>query len=264
MTVSHREGSPIRHLTTRTIRGFKMADSTLPTHNDFGIKVKRDLVGERFGRLLVVSRAPDRTSKAGIRQPRWNCMCDCGSSCLKTGPNLTSGGTMSCGCLRVDYIKNNRSGKGHHGYNHGAAGSPEYNSWVGARLRCHNEKDKNYNNYGGRGISLCDRWRNSFSAFLEDMGERPLGTTLDRIDVNGNYEKSNCRWASTKQQGRNMRKTIWITIGDRTLSVPEWSEISGIPEPVIRQRYRNRGWAGELAVFHPILPVGKKLVGRGS
>lgn len=240
-----------------------MADLTLPTHNDFGIKVKRDLVGERFGRLLVVSRAPDRTSKSGSRQSRWNCICDCGSPCLKTGHGLTSGGTMSCGCLRVDYIKNNRSGKNHHCYDHGAAGSREYNSWVNARLRCTSPTDASYKNYGGRGISMCERWATSFENFLADMGVRPEGTTLDRIDVNGNYEPGNCRWVTPKAQSRNQRKTVFIEIDGERLSLPDWAERSGISEKTIRSRFIRHRWPAKLAVFQPLLAPGQKLKKKG-
>lgn len=240
-----------------------MARSTVPTYRAPVSRVKKDLTGERFGRLTVVSRGPDQVSAGGKIRACWNCVCDCGKHCLTAGFCLKSGNTKSCGCIKMEILQG-RCGENHPLYLHGKATSPEYHSWNGAVLRCQNESYESYRNYGGRGISVCDRWANSFAAFLEDMGNRPPGTSLDRIDVNGNYEPGNCRWASAKTQSRNQRKTIYIEIDGEKRSLPEWAEISGIPEPTIRSRYGKLGWPGKEAVFHPAVPYGQKRKGEGT
>jgi hypothetical protein len=119
---------------------------------------------------------------------------------------------------------------GHVWRKHGAAAlrTPTYIAWRNLRSRCENKKDIGWHNYGGRGIKVCAQWRRSFLAFLADMGERPEGMSLDRIDVNGNYEPANCRWASTAQQSSNRRSNVWIEHDGAKRTVSEWSQITGI------------------------------------
>ena len=139
-----------------------------------------DLVGRRFGRLIVTAYAQDR---------KWFCFCDCGVRVLVS----LRGGRKSCGCLR-------KAGA----ITHRMSGSREYNSWHSMKQRCFNPRHRHYKHYGGRGITVCEDWL-SFEAFFADMGPRPAGCSLDRIDPNGNYEPTNCRWSDAKQQFQNQR-----------------------------------------------------------
>jgi hypothetical protein len=153
--------------------------------------------GTRWANLTVIERGPN-----GGRMPRVYCLCDCGTKTLVYVCSLRTGNTKSCGCLR--------------GESHGLSGRRlkgeirEYRIWCHAKGRCQNPKDPKYPAYGGRGIRMCDAWENSFTAFLADMGRSPPGLTLDRIDVNGNYEPGNCRWATWEVQRKNRRpSTEW-------------------------------------------------------
>lgn len=157
-----------------------------------------DLTGRRFGRLVVKFRYKNKTKK----RPQWICKCDCGNWHLANGGDLRSGDTRSCGCYMMDVLTTIER------KTHGMTSSREYKSWESMRQRCNNPKDKSYNHYGGRGISICERW-NSFEAFYEDMGDKPDGThTIDRINVNGNYTPGNCRWATQSTQQQNRRNNV--------------------------------------------------------
>lgn len=156
---------------------------------------KKDLTGQRFGRLVVLEEG-ERT-KSG--QVIWYCMCDCGNERRIPVSSLTSGRTKSCGCRRKDVKAQEVTT---HGF---SKGNPTYRSWAHMLARCHNPNNKYYHNYGGRGIKVCDRWRYSFENFLADMGERPNGKTIDRKDNDGGYEPGNCRWADWQSQMSNRR-----------------------------------------------------------
>lgn len=155
-----------------------------------------DLTGKVFGDLTVTGRAD--SDKYG--RTRWNCRCICGTSLIVSSNNLRTGNTKSCGCRkrRVLAAGANRS--------HGMTGTPAHRSWLKMIERCENPKYKRFGDYGGRGIKVAPRWL-KFENFLADMGKRPRGKTLDRIDVNGNYEPRNCRWATPKEQRANRRDT---------------------------------------------------------
>lgn len=157
-----------------------------------------DLTGLVFGRLRVVSRAIN----GNCRQTRWNCVCECGGKALVVSQNLQRGITKSCGCIRKEKIAQ----QGHRNATHGHAtrNTPTYRVWCGMRMRCNCRSSGNYENYGAIGIRVCKRW-DKFENFLADMGERPEGMSIDRINPYGDYEPSNCRWANQSTQSKNIR-----------------------------------------------------------
>jgi hypothetical protein len=164
-----------------------------------------DLTGQRFGRWVVLSRAP-RTKK----QIQWNCRCDCGRLRVVAGDTLILARTKSCGCYKAKLLSLKTRIHGESEFAKKGSGRPvtvtrEYRAWCSMKQRCFNENCKAYQWYGARGITICERWLKSFPAFLEDMGRCPPGLTLDRKDNDGNYEPVNCRWADLSTQRRNQR-----------------------------------------------------------
>lgn len=162
----------------------------------------KPLYGKRFGRLLVQKFAG---------YSKWLCLCDCGNTCIVDGSKMKNGYTSSCGCLQQERAKEANTTHGQGSARSGV--SRTYISWQSMKARCYNETHDAYPYYGGRGIVVCDRWLNSFEVFYEDMGVRPPGRTLDRIDSAGNYEPGNCRWSSDTVQ-RNNRSGVYEVIVD--------------------------------------------------
>jgi hypothetical protein len=200
---------------------------------------RRDITGQRFGRLTVEKRVP-RPSSVSKRATYWLCRCDCKSVLVVRQDALTTGNTQSCGCGTVDATRL-RS------ITHGLSGTTTYTVWWRMRQRCEDQNDAAYHDYGGRGITVCARWH-SFESFLEDMGERPEGLTIERINNDGSYEPSNCRWATRTEQGRNKRSNRLLTYGGETRPLSEWAEIKGLRMRTLWARLYVYNWTLDRAL----------------
>jgi hypothetical protein len=204
-------------------------------------------VGRKFGRLTIVAYYP------GAARPRvlarFGCKCECGKYLKPDCQSVRSGNSLSCGCLNRELSAE----RARHRATHRMSKSPEYRSWQAMRDRCYRKSHKFYYRYGGRGIRVCQQWRNSFESFLTDMGPKPSPKhSIDRHpDKNGNYEPGNCRWATTRQQLRNTIVNRLITWNGRTLCLEEWSEVTGLARHVIWGRL-NKGWPVERALSEPL------------
>ena len=208
-----------------------IAEHPKPVHPRF-----TDLTGKVFGRLTVIAFAGKQ---------RWHVRCECGTECVRSRGDLTSGDTKSCGCLRKE-VTSQTKGKHH------KCKTREYGIWSKMIGRCENPKDHKFPVYGGRGISVCNRWRESFEAFSEDMGPRPSPRhSIDRIDVNGNYEPGNCRWATPREQSRNTRTNRPLTFNGETRLTVEWAELLGV-EPYILNWRLAHGWTVERTLSTPL------------
>lgn len=197
-----------------------------------------DISGQRFGRLVAIEHAGRVVNKSGFRTTLWKCKCDCGNESIVRYPLLVSGNTRSCGCLERE--NKERMMKLAQQTNRKSVSKdfigkledhPLYKTWKSMIMRCNNPHVKNYNNYGRRGIKVCDRWSGNlgFENFVNDMGERPTPEhTLDRIDYNGYYEPSNCRWATTDEQANNRTDNIYVIIGDREITAKQFCKALGL------------------------------------
>lgn len=175
-----------------------------------------DLLGKRFGRLVVQSIAGSKN-----QQVHWNCLCDCGKTTVICTRQLNCGQTTSCGCYGME---RRRAASLAATTTHGKSRTPIYEVWFNMIRRCENESHKSFKHYGARGIKVCDAWH-SFEAFYADMGDRPSDAhTIDRKDNNGNYEPSNCRWATQTEQARNRRSSRYLTIFGETKTIIAWAE----------------------------------------
>lgn len=205
----------------------------------------KDMSGMVFGNLTVISRAD--SSESG--KARWNCKCSCGNEITADGCSLRRGMKLSCGCIRRDIlIKRNTT--------HGKSKTRIYGVYRHMKERCYSRNDKRYSEYGGRGIGICASWlgENGFQNFYDWATSHGYSDdlTIDRIDVNGDYEPGNCRWATAKVQQNNRRNNRYITCRGKTKTASEWSDISGIKSLTIIARL-NRGMSDEDAVFTPLM-----------
>lgn len=192
---------------------------------------KIDLTGQRFGRLQVI----EKDCLRGKGNTKWICRCDCGEYTVCRTDHLASGFTRSCGCLSRE-----RTTK------HNQCNTRLYTIWRTMKGRCYNPKKNNYKNYGGRGITVCDEWKDNFQAFYDwsmANGYRE-DLTIDRIDSNGKYEPGNCRWASRIEQNNNTSRNRCLTYNGETHTVSEWSKITGISRSTLQHRLVH-GWTVE-------------------
>ena len=197
-----------------------------------------DLTGQRFGRLTVLERGPNNNRNRAT----WKCRCDCGTAKTIAGASLVRGYSTSCGCYNSEQTSKRN-------YRHGLTNTAEYRAWTGMFTRCTNPEYRAFSRYGGRGIIVCERWsgENGFANFLNDMGFRPSTQhSLDRINVDGNYEPENCRWATQKEQMRNTKNSVYFTYRGETKTLPEWAELLGIAYHTLYRRIKN-GWPLEKA-----------------
>lgn len=214
------------------------------SHSNLAGSGFQDILGQVFANWTVV----ERTASDNRGHAQWICQCKCGERRVARGSYLKSGKRFSCpGCQPAPMSVSERKLR---------------RVWRNMIHRCTNPEDPSYARYGGRGIVVCDRWLDSFQFFNEDMGpEAPEGLSIDRIDNDGPYDKSNCRWATRKQQQRNRRNTPRLTVGGITKTLHEWAQESLVSARVIRNRV-GRGWPASLAISTPLLRLpngGRKL-----
>jgi len=197
----------------------------MPMHNFI------DLTGQRFGRLYVTERAPSVIRPNGTHVTRWKCTCDCGAEVTVSGPSLRKGTTKSCGCLRKELPAEKHK-------KHDMVGSKPYHTWAGMIQRCENPKQRHYQYYGGRGISVCEAWHD-FQTFWNDMRDGYKdGLQIDRIDNNGNYEPGNCRWTTRSENMCNTRRARTAYVDPYGLiTLRRLSELTAVPFKTLCSRY---------------------------
>ena len=222
-------------LTKAVLEGRKTMTYPQKSHPRNDVK---DLSGQKFGMLTVLNR----DHKGDDRNWYYKCQCDCGNIVIVRANALTRGNTKSCGCLKA---RRNT---------HHLSKTRLYGIWLGMRDRCNNPKNYAYERYGGRGVSICEDWNLDFFSFRQWALQNGYNDELsiERIDVNGNYEPSNCRWATAQEQADNKTCNILITIGDRTQNLQQWCDEYGIKRSTVNTRVRLCGWDYERAITTPI------------
>ena len=205
------------------------------------------LIGKTVGRWTVISFAGIITNEKGCRRKSMNCRCDCGTISTVCAGNLASGKSQSCGCLQKEKASESNTT---HGYTIGRKLPTEYVVWSSMLKRCSNPNTKQYADYGGRGISVCERW-NKFENFIADMGPRPSDQhSIDRRDNDGNYDPTNCRWATMIEQQRHKRSNRIITANGKSMCLVEWAEQLGVKPRTLQARLQ-KGWADHDAINQP-------------
>lgn len=192
------------------------------------MRIAKDLTGCRVGRLTVLSKETQNV---------WKCICDCGNIAFVRSCHLTSEHTKSCGCLQKERASQSAT-------KHGKSIERIAGIWYGMRKRCYNKNRPEFKNYGGRGIKICDEWKDDFQAFYDWAMSNGYSDdlTIDRIDVNGNYEPSNCRWISNREQQNNRRTSHLLTYDGETHTLKDWAKIKGINYSTLRGRINVYKW----------------------
>ena len=205
-----------------------------------------------FGRLTVWDGPIYANASGKPSGAHWDCVCSCGKKCRVGHHNLVKGHTQSCGCYQLEKIREALFKHGESGLaGDRSSASSEWIAWLSMKDRCLNPKNDAYAYYGGRGITVCERWRNSYVDFLSDVKRKPSAShSLDRIDVNGNYEPGNCQWATSIEQAGNKSNNVNLTLDGETHCVAEWCRRTGLNEHLIRKRIR-KGWSHERALTTP-------------
>lgn len=201
-------------------------------------RLATDLTGKHFGRLNVLKMTRNRRGKLA-----WECRCDCGNVIVTSASHLTSGHTKSCGCLQKEMFSKTVT-------KHGKTGNRVLGIWYGMRKRCYYEKDRHFADYGGRGITICDEWKNDFQPFYDWAMSHGYAEnlTIDRIDVNGNYCPDNCRWITNEEQQNNRRTSHYLTYNGETHTIKDWAKITGIKYRTLLGRINSYKWDTEKAL----------------
>lgn len=192
----------------------------------------KNIRGQRFGRLVAI----EHVGFASNRVTLWRCKCDCGNETIVRQGNLNSGTTRSCGCLDIDRTKEANT-------THGQSHTRIFNIWSKIKERCYNPKRPAYKNYGGKGVVMCDEWRNDFQIFYNWAMTNGYqdDLTIDRINSNGNYEPSNCRWLTLSENVRFRNATVFITVGELSLTIHDWAIRINIDPATLMSRYKELG-----------------------
>lgn len=205
-----------------------------------------NLCGKKFGRLTVIRQSDNHTYPCGNSSVTWECKCDCGNLVTVLSRSLTKGATLSCGCYHKELAKKQKT-------IHGKHNTRLYRIWYKMHDRCYNIKSSAYKNYGNRGIIICDKWKNDFMSFYEWAMNNGYSDelTIDRINVNGNYEPSNCRWVNRKFQANNRRNNNIITYNNESLTISEWADKINMNRSTFANRLSS-GWNVEKSITTPI------------
>lgn len=198
-----------------------------------------DIIGKTFGRLKVVARVENVTG----RKRKYLCLCVCGNTAKVIGGNLRNGNTSSCGCLFREITRSQS-------ITHGKTRTKIYRTWCNMVSRCENSKNDHYYQYGGRGIKICDRWK-TFKNFFDDMGDIPTGMEIDRIDNNGDYSPSNCRWITHIENCSNKRTSRTLDYNGESKTIAQWSRSIGIKQGTILKRLKS-GWELSRILTEPL------------
>lgn len=192
-----------------------------------GRPITHDLKDQKIGRLKINSYQGGG---------KWLCSCDCGNQKIILGSSIARGDTKSCGCLRKKVTAKRDKERS----THGMYKSREYKTWMSMKERCNNKNHSAFKSYGGRGIQVCDRWQSSFKNFYADMGDRPAGCSLDRINNDKGYSPENCRWATSKQQQSNRRNNVFVLVNGKKVTAFEASKILDVPMSTLHGKIKRK------------------------